>query len=139
MFGQMLGVSPDNAPGGAGLAAGGCFIICKSVYTKITLDRYFPAIIKLHGPEGTGLHTFHAADTPILINQHNPLIIPENRVHRTCLLTGGLCTVVAVDGIIVRRVFNNAHQAGTDTKPMFLLAGDFAGMAPHTILFIKHQ
>jgi len=89
VFRQTFGVSPYNAPGGAGLAAGRRFIVCKSFDAKITLDCYFPVIIKLHGPEGAGLHTLLATDTQIIINEHDSLIIPENGIHRTRILTGG--------------------------------------------------
>ena len=90
--------SKMNATSGTNTHAGGCFTVCKSFDAKVTLDCYFPVIIKLHGPEGAGLHTFPAADTQIVVNQHDPLIIPENGIHRTCIFTGGFCAVVAIDG-----------------------------------------
>jgi hypothetical protein len=80
---QLFGIPPKNALGRAGLAAGGTVTAIEPGNTEITLYRNFGVIVKLHRPEGTGLETFTAADTKLIVDEHQAALIPDYRFHRT--------------------------------------------------------
>jgi hypothetical protein len=132
-------VTPKDAPRGASFGACRLFVVLKPFYTKVTLHCRFPIVIELHGSKRTGLHAFLAPDTSFFIDEHDPLIVPEDCFYRTRLLAGRLCAMVAVYGEEIRSVLNHPHQPGAHAEPVFLLARYFTGVASHAIRPEKHQ
>jgi hypothetical protein len=108
-------------------------VVLKPFHTKVTLHCCFSIVIELHGSKRTGLHAFPAADTSFFIDEHDPLIVPEDRFYRTRILTGRLRAMVAVYGYEIRGLLNHPHQPGAHAEPVLLLACYFTGMASHAI------
>jgi len=74
-FGQRFGFAPRNAARGTDRVAGRGLTVIQAINTQIALDRGFPVIIILHGPEGTGCQTFLTPDAQIFIYQNQAHVI----------------------------------------------------------------
>ena len=80
---KLFGVTPKYALGRAGLAAGRTVTAVEPGNTEVTLYRNFGVIVKLHRPKGTGLETFAAANTKLIVDEHQTAFIPDNGFHGT--------------------------------------------------------
>jgi hypothetical protein len=132
--GNIFGFPKPDTSGWADTHTGRFFVFLQSVNTEVALYGYLLPVVKLHGPEGAGFQTGLTADTEVLIDQHNPLVVSANGHYRTGLPAGGFSTVMAIPGEIIRRILGHFDQSRPDTELVFLLASHFAGMATHTIL-----
>jgi len=138
-FGENLRAAPGDAACRAYSAAGRGLVIVQALAAKIAFYSKLLAVIVLHRPEWTRFQTLFAADTKRLVNKHHTPFVSGYGLDRTGIFTGCVGTVVTVDGIIIRGVFNYAYQSGTDAQLMLLLAGHFTGMTAHAFFFIEHQ
>jgi hypothetical protein len=80
---KLFAITPKYALGRAGFAAGRNLTVVEPGNTKIALYCQFCVIIKLHRPKRTGLEAFPAANTKLIVNEHQPAFIPDNGFHRT--------------------------------------------------------
>jgi hypothetical protein len=130
---------PNNTAGGADLGTGRGQTLFNPVQAEIAFNGRFFFLIKLHGPERTGRHTFPAADTVFPFDEHQAPVVSIYGLHRADIPAGRLGAMATIDRDKERAFFIDPDQAGADPELMLLLAGHFTGMTAAAIFFINGQ
>jgi hypothetical protein len=136
-FMERFGIAEKNTLGATHTGTGRLLTLVKPLDAQIALHSHFSGIIKLHGTEGAGIDTFPASDAQVRVDENDTLGVALNGLDGAGFDTGGVRTVVTVNGIEVRCFFNHPHQPGADTQAVLLLARHFAGMTSHTVFTMK--